>query len=228
MGSEMCIRDRGRIHEQPFHRLPMHRLDLIFGHDGYTLAQLQEKRGRNRELLLRVLADKPDDAYTLYQLGKDDDAYNNPAAANEHFRRARALTPPDAAWRHDLVMRSLVNLQSAGALEEAMQLAADEMPHWQHSPDYHFLLAELLFARFKGRPDQGRDLLPMIEQSLLKALELGDNDALSGTMKGRGSFLAADRLWALHQAQGHVDQARHYDALRHSLREPQQAEPLSH
>ncbi|MFT4102682.1 MAG: glycosyltransferase [Burkholderiaceae bacterium] len=218
------VRYRGRVHEQPHHSLPMMRIDLQLGHDGYLKSNLQEKQGRNRELLLRNLAEEPDNPYTLYQIGKDDDAYGDYPSALDYFFRARELTPSGASWRHDLVMRSMACMLCNDDIDKAMLLAADEMANWAHSPDYHFLTGEILFARFRSRPDQGRDLLPMIELSYRKALELGDSDTLSGTVKGRGSFLAADRLWAFHQAQGHIEQAQYFDALRQAMRENRQSE----
>jgi len=211
------VRYRGRVHEQPHHRLPVQKLDLLFGHDGYLREQLAEKRGRNRELLLQQLAEEPDNPYTIYQLGKDDDVYGDPAAALERYRKSRELTPQNAPWRHDLVMRSLACLLRTGEPDKAMLLAADEMPNWGHSPDYHYLVGDILFAQFQKRPDQGRDLLPMIEFSFNQALALGDSQELSGSTTGRGSFLAADKLWAFHKAQGHSEKAEHFAALRDEL-----------
>jgi glycosyltransferase involved in cell wall biosynthesis len=69
------VRYAGRIHEQPVHTLPVRRLDLVLGHDGYQGEALARKAGRNARLLAQALADQPGDAYLWYQSGKDHDVY---------------------------------------------------------------------------------------------------------------------------------------------------------
>lgn len=211
------VRYRGRIHEQPQHRLPTEQLDVIVGHDGYTPEVLKAKRGRNKALLLETLAAKPDDVYTLYQLGKDEDVYHGSAAALEYYWKAYERVHPQALYRHDLVMRMLVCLPLNGETDKALMLAADEMPKWPHSADFHYLAAEIMFSQFQKHPHQGRDLLPMIEHCLTTALRLGDTTNLSGALAGRGSYLAADKLWAFYQAQGQRDKAETYAALRDEM-----------
>ncbi len=217
------VRYRGRVHEQPHHRLSMPHLDCVLGHDGYTPEHLLSKRGRNRDLLLKALAEKPDDAYVLYQLGKDDDVYVGAAAAVEYYWRALELAHPRAPWRHDLIMRLLVCLPKIDQTDKALLLAADEMPNWPHSADFHFLAADMMFSHFMKNPGQGASLLPMIEHCLTMALKIGDTTDLSGALAGRGSYLAADKLWVFYQAQGMVEQATFYATLRDELHRSHQA-----
>lgn len=211
------VRYAGRVHEQPHHRLPVERMNVSLGHDGYVPEHMLAKRGRNRSLLLRALADKPDDAYVLYQLGKDNDIYNDAKEAVEYYWKALELVPEQAPYRHDLVMRLLACLPRIGQSDKALTLAADEMPKWQHSADFHYLAAEMMFEHFQKYPSQGRDLLPMIEQCLTTALKLGDTTDLSGSLAGRGSYLAADKLWALHTALKQFEKAEFYANLRDHL-----------
>ena len=49
------------------------------------------------------------------------------------------------------------------------------------------------------------------------ALKLGDTTDLSGSLAGRGSYLAADKLWALHAARGETEKATFYATLRDEL-----------
>ena len=228
------VRYRGRIHEQPHHKIPIRGTSVVIGHDGYLRDQLLAKRGRNRELLLRSLAETPGNPYVLYQLGKDDDVYGDPAGALEYYRQAHAASSGNAAWRHDLIMRTLACLTRTGEIDKAMLFAADEMAHWQHSADYHYLLGDILFEQFQRQPNQGADLLPMIEHSFNMALKIGDKPDLSGTMTGRGSFMAAEKLWVFHQAQRHTEEAAHFEVLAQDLRQAQasggagnQADPAS-
>jgi len=211
------VRYRGRVHEQPHHRLPTERLDVTLGHDGYTPQLLKAKRGRNRALLLQQLAENPEDAYVLYQLGKDDDVYTGAESAVAYYWKALELANPRASYRHDLIMRLLVCLPMIGQSDKALMLAADEMPKWQHSADFHYLAAEVMLKHFQENPHQGRDLLPMAEHCLTTALKLGDTTDLSGSLAGRGSYLAADKLWALYAARGETEKATFYATLRDEL-----------
>lgn len=54
-----AVRCAGRVHEQPVHGLPVRRLALVVGHDGHIDERLAAKRGRNRRLLERALAEAP-------------------------------------------------------------------------------------------------------------------------------------------------------------------------
>jgi glycosyltransferase involved in cell wall biosynthesis len=85
-----AVRYAGRVHEQPQHRLPVQRLALVVGHDGYVSERLADKRGRNRRLLEQSLAESPGDAYLHYQFGKDCAVYDEHAAAEAAFERACA------------------------------------------------------------------------------------------------------------------------------------------
>ena len=97
------------------------------------------------------------------------------------------------------------------------------MPNWPHSADFHYLAAEMMLNHFQKNPGQGRDLLPMIEHCLTTALKLGDTTDLSGALAGRGSYLAADKLWIFHHAQGNAEQASFYATLRDELHRAHQA-----
>jgi hypothetical protein len=48
-----------------------------------------------------------------------------------------------------------------------------------------------------SEPSRGVELLPMIESSWLRAIEIGERPELQDTVRGRGSFLAAHNLAVL-------------------------------
>lgn len=127
------VRYQGRIHVQ-----------LPVSHDGYRNASLDSKKGRNEALPLRALEEAPADPYLLYQLGRNDEAYQDYDGAVRHFRQALRLSRAGDAYRHDLVVRSIFSLKKAQHHEEAIVLAETEMPNWQHSPDFFFVLGDLL------------------------------------------------------------------------------------
>lgn len=202
----------GRIHEQPVSTLPRRRLPLVLGHDGYLGAQMRDKAGRNERLLRLALAERPGDAYLLYQLGKDLEVRGEFAAAAPHYEAAGSAGQTQAAWRHDLVVRWLFTLKKLGRFEAALQLAEAEMPHWDASPDFFFTLGDLLLDWALAEPARAGELLPMIESSWLKAIEIGERPELPDSVRGRGSFLAAHNLAAFHASLGREDEAARWRA----------------
>ena len=204
------VRYAGRIHEQPNSLLPRRRLDLVVAHDGYLDAHKAKKAGRNERLLTLALGDTPDDAYLHYQLGKDRELREHFPTALPHYERALAGAGADAAWRHDLVVRTIFTLKRLGRFEAGLALAETEMPRWQGSPDFFFTLGDLLLDFAVATPARAAELLPMIEASWLRALEIGEQPQLNDAVRGRGSFLAAHNLAVLYEGQGDSAKALHW------------------
>lgn len=202
----------GRVHEQPVHGLPVRRLPLVVGHDGYAAERLADKRGRNRRLLKRALAEAPDDAYLWYQLGKDCAVYDEHEAAEDAF--ARACEQPGAAaapWWMDLVSRRLFALKCLGRHADAMDFAQAQMQAGAESPDFFFTIGDLLLDLAASQPAQAGELLPMIEAAWRRCLELGERPDQAGAVAGRGSFLAAHNLAVVLEG---TDRAAEAAALR--------------
>ena len=204
------VRYSGRIHEQPVSTLPRRRLAVSVGHDGYRQAQRATKHGRNEALLTLALAEQPHDAYLRYQLGKDLEVRGQFGAAAPHYAQALVATAPAAAWRHDLVLRALFTLKKLGQFEVAVDLAQTEMAHWGASPDFFFTLGDLLLDWAASAPQRAGELLPMIEASWLRAIEIGEAPQLQDSVRGRGSYLAAHNLAVLYAGLGDAQQAAHW------------------
>lgn len=206
----------GRIHEQPVNpaNLPGKRLDIRVGHDGYMPEGLEAKKGRNETLLRKALAESPRDPYLLYQLGKELTIYQRHKEAVQYLVAAIEESERGDPFRHDLVMRTLFALKRAGLLEQAILLAESEFPYWQDSPDYFFCVADVFLDWAVQHPaDAQSQFLPIVESSWLKCLEIGDRPDLSGSVMGRGSYLAAQNLAVLYENTGRQDQAEHYRGL---------------
>ncbi len=212
------VRYEGRIHEQPQSPLPRRRLPLLVGHDGYLGAQMANKQGRNEQLLQKALAARPEDTYLRYQLGKDLEVRAQFDAAVPHYLQALAQVNARAPWRHDLVLRTLFTLKKLGRFEEAISLAEIEMPRWSESPDFYFALGDLLLDWANNAPARSAELLPMIESSWLRAIEVGERPELHDTVRGRGSFLAAHNLAVFHSSLGNAAQSSHWRAREAAFR----------
>ena len=206
------VRYAGRIHEQPVHGLPVRRLAVHAGHDGYRPQALAAKQGRNAALLERSLRDAPSDGYLHYQLGKDHAVYERHAAAADCFEQAALHARPGDAHAHDLLLRHLFALKKCARHEDAVQLAEAHRARWDGSPDYWVSVGDLLLDWACAEPRRADELLPMIEACWQRCLEIGERPDLEGAVIGRGSFLAAANLAVLYDGTGRADAARHYRA----------------
>jgi glycosyltransferase involved in cell wall biosynthesis len=105
------IRYEGRIHEQPITTLPRADLPVLVLHDGYDEAQLHRKKGRNENLLVTELAEKPNDVYLRYQLGRQYllDGKNDAAAEClvASYNASTAGTP----FRHGIIIYTILALR---------------------------------------------------------------------------------------------------------------------
>ena len=202
------VRYAGRVHEQPVHGLALRRLPVHVGHDGYRPQALAAKEGRNAALLERALRDTPGDGYLLYQLGKDHSVYARFDAAAACFERAAPALAATDSCAHDLLLRWLFALKKCARHEQAVSLAESAMAQWQGSPDYWFVLGDLLLDWSCVQPSRADELLPMIEAAWQRCLEIGERPDLEGAVHGRGSFLAAANLAVLYDGTGRADAAR--------------------
>lgn len=207
------VRYTGMVDEQPLAPIPPLRIPLRIHNDGMRRSERAAKREQRSRLLQATLAAAPQDARLSYQVGKVEEARGDFPAAAGHYKAALASTGTGDAWRHDLVVRAMFNLKMAGLVEEAVHLADLEMDNWPGSPDYYFALGDVLLELANSTPEAAGELLPLIDASWRKCLELGDQPDLEGSVSGRGSFLAAHNLAVLYDSQGDLEQARHFRSL---------------
>jgi hypothetical protein len=118
------------------------------------------------------------------------------------------LVDPQAVWRHDLVLRRLFTLKKLCRFEQALVLAEAELPLWPHSPDFFFTLGDLLLDWAAAEPARAGELLPMIDTSWRRAVDIGEAPQLADTVRGRGSYLASHNLSVLHAGLGDEAQAQ--------------------
>jgi glycosyltransferase involved in cell wall biosynthesis len=189
------VRYEGRVHEQVVSPLPRHRIDLHLGHDGYLEAHRTHKLDRNQPLLLLELQAHPGDPYILYQLGKEAEGREDHRVACDFYGQSAAATPGDANWAHELLVRRLHCLGRAGRLDEALSLAGDHMAAWEGSPDFFFVLGNLLLDRAMADPANAlAEWLPLVCSAWESCLAIGERPELEGSVAGRGSHLARYNL----------------------------------
>ena len=71
----------------------------------------------------------------------------------------------------------------------------EEKNYW-NSPDFYFVCGDFLIDAALYLPEYSSKLIPMIEINFLKAREIGENSNFDARVIGRGSFLAANNLYA--------------------------------
>lgn len=209
----------GRIHEQPASPLRRVRLPLLVAHDGYLPDNLARKGERNEALLMRALEAEPGDAYLWFQLAKEHQARGRVPQAAHCFAQALRLAPPDAAWRHALVVRALIALKADGRLDEALVLADAEVSNFLDSPDFYFVIGDLYLEAASREPGRAVDqFLPVVELAWKRCLEIGERPDLDGAVTGRGGHMAAHNLAVFYETLGQAEEAARYQALAQSLK----------
>jgi len=200
------VRYAGRVHEQPQHALAVRRLALTIGHDGYAAARMAAKRGRNRALLQAELAQRPDEAYLWFQLGKDHAVYEEHAEAAAAFARAQALRGA-VPWHLELAARRLFSLKKLARHAEGLALAERLLPECSASPDFHFALGDLMLDWAAHEPERGAERVALAQQAWQQALAIGERPDQPGAVPGRGSWLAAHNLAVVLEVLGDAAQA---------------------
>jgi glycosyltransferase involved in cell wall biosynthesis len=200
----------GRVHEQPVHKLPVRRLPVHVFHTGYLPQAINAKQGRNAHLLESALIESPGDGYLLYQLGKEYFVYCRYEEAVRIFALADKALGPNHRLGHDLILRWLFALKKLAQFEFAVKLAETRMSFWVDSPDYWFVVGDLLLDFACSSPGKADDLMPMIEACWLRCLEIGEQPDLEGAVQGRGSYLAAQNLAVIYDGTGRGGEATRF------------------
>jgi tetratricopeptide (TPR) repeat protein len=212
------VRYEGRIHEQPASDLRQIRLPLHIGHDGYLADNLARKGSRNETLLLAEIEAHPQDAYLWMQLAKEYQVRERPPQAAVCYAEALRLCPPEAPFRHALVVRAITAFKTDERLEEALALADAEAANWETSPDFFFAVGDLYLEWASRNPDQAlAQHLPVAEFAWKRCLEIGEREDLDSSVAGRGGHMAAHNLAVLYGGLRQHDLAAEYEALAKRL-----------
>lgn len=193
-------RYRGRIHEQPITERAGLRIDITAQHDGYSQRDLKAKRQRNAALINAALKETPDSAYLHFQAGVEAEIEQRWDSACTHFDEAlRLMKGGEPPYAHALTCRHMHALARAGRINDALELGLRAREKWPDSSDVHFAFGNLCLDASILDPASALEVwLPAAEAAWSVCLEIGETDRYQGHISGRGSYLAAGNLAALH------------------------------
>ncbi len=213
------VRYEGRIHEQPVTSLPTRDTGLLIDHSGYETHALAKKKGRNEKLLLAALEQHPDDVYLLQQLGKEYQVAEEFGKSAAAFKRALEKSAGHEPFRHGMVVRAVYSFKMAELFDDAIALVDAEIENWPQSPDFFFIVGDLYLELAIRNPTEAFEkLLPVVEFCWKKCLEIGERDYLDGTVRGRGSHMAAHNLATFYRTLGDEANAAKYDVMAAEMR----------
>lgn len=208
----------GRIHEQA---TGYSSLTTVPGvrllHDGYRTPQLDRKRGRNERILQQLLAGTPDDPYLLFQLGRERQIAGAFGDAADAYLRALPHVDDHTPWRDDVRARLIVSLHRAGRVDDALATTTDLLGRTP-SAEVLFAAGNLFLDLAVASPARRTTFVPMARSAWRACLAIGEPRDGRDTTPGCGSYLAADNLAALCEAQGDETGRRHWRDLAATLR----------
>lgn len=197
----------GRIHEQVVSELPIALLPLVFEHDGY----LQDGKGeRNLEILLQELQETPEDSYVLYQTARTLWLMKDFERADGYFEEFYRLVPAaGTGYRTSGVISYIYNLLESKKYEKGFEIIENEKERLAPYADYHFACGTFYTQAIFSDVKKYVGYLPLIEQSYLHCLEIGEVPEHEGVL-GNGSFKAAYNLGVWFEVNGNAKKALGY------------------
>jgi glycosyltransferase involved in cell wall biosynthesis len=191
------IRYVGSIHEQPYGTNRIFKFALPISHDGYLYSQERGRSKRNLALLVKALELDPDNAYYLYQIGKEHEAQDAHELALGFYAKALQGCSAQYPFHHSLVCRAIYCAKAVRNFDFARDLIDAQEFNYRDSADFYFCMGDfyLDYAIHAPASEQERfAFLPLIRASFVRCLQIGENPHLEGAVRGRGSFLAQKNL----------------------------------
>lgn len=159
-------------------------LNTTIGHDGYLMNEEErlKKSQRNISLLKKQLEEKPDDSYTLYQLGKGYEMIHDAPNACNYFEQAiRPDLDPELAYVQALFIGYGESLLETGQFEKALSLES-LYDKFATTADFVYLMGIIYLKN-----EQYESALEQFEKALTfsSARKVGANSFLSYYQIGR-------------------------------------------
>ncbi|MFB0846161.1 tetratricopeptide repeat-containing glycosyltransferase family 2 protein [Paenibacillus oleatilyticus] len=199
---------KGIVHEQLYeNEQPANFKDtgLVIKHYGYTKKEYSEKDKFNRYLKLyqKALAERHDEGYMLYQIGKLYNSVNQFKEAEHYLRRSLEYKEENKLYYPPMLVLLGYTLKELGRSKEAVDLLTRYGDVYKDFPDLFFLLGLLAM-------DTGE--IHIIEPSFKEALRIGETNKYTSVL-GTGSFKAAYNLGVYYEILGFKDKAKEYYKL---------------
>ncbi|RJE85702.1 glycosyltransferase [Paenibacillus sp. 1011MAR3C5] len=200
------VRYEGRIHEQAVSDLPRVKLGVEVGHDGYYETSRSD---RNIPLLQMEIDAQPDNPYYHYQIAKEFNGIESYEQAYLHLKKAYTALTKKEMYYPNTVVDYLYAMISAKQFGNGLEVIQNEAKRLHDYPDFHFVCGQYYLELILSDTAKFVHLLPQIEQSYLKCLELGETDRYDSVI-GTGSFSALHNLGVYYEVTGNVQQAAAY------------------
>lgn len=198
------VRYTGRIHEQENSNFPIRAVPLLFDHDGYMQGG---KSQRNLEILLEEVVEKPKDPYVLFQTAKTLHGVGRSEEACEYYDKFYKYAPlTGTGYRTTGIIGWLECLITVKDYDKALWLVEQEKERMADNADFHFARGELYMKAILADTAKYVGYLPLLEQSYLRCLEIGEVPMNQG-VSGCGSFRAAHNLGAWYEVSGNMEKA---------------------
>lgn len=204
------MRYQGSIHEQVIAKVVHKQSPLYALHDGYMI---KGKGERNYAYLEEALKKQPNYPYYNYQMAITLRNLKREEESLPYFRTFFRYSGKkeirQAPYWSDGIMRYLYTLYDMGT-EQSMEEAHDIMSKVQYdftrNPDFYFFSGLFYMKRVLQDTKKYIGLLPYIEKSYLKCLELGEVNRPEGVI-GTGSFKAQYNLGTWYEVSGDKEKA---------------------
>lgn len=197
---------KGRIHEQLDSDLPKVNISVNVAHDGYYKT---DKTDRNLPILLMEYNEYPQDAYILYQIGKQYFLKKDYTNANNYFSLSYKNINEHDNFKPKMVVDYLYSLIRSGDLEIGLTIIKKERYKLDVSTDFHFVCGIFFMELVFSNVDKYIKYFPLIESEYLRCLEI-DELVKQESVKGTGSYLALYNLGTFYETVGKKNKAIEY------------------
>ena len=195
---------KGKIHEQVDTDLPRTNVPIVVRHTGYLH---RNKSNRNIPLLQDELLMNADDPYLHYQLAKEYSGIGLYEDSKFSFERAIDLISGNERFAPNIIVDYLYLTIKMQDYERGLEIVNSAYACVQGFSDYFFACGVFYRDLVLSEPTEYVSLLPAIESSYLKCIELGDSLRYDG-VTGTGTFAAWYNLGNYYEVLGNTDKAR--------------------
>ncbi|WEK53896.1 MAG: glycosyltransferase family 2 protein [Candidatus Cohnella colombiensis] len=196
-------RFKGRIHEQVVTDLPRVNVPIVIQHDGYLHLN---KSDRNIPILQLEVRANPNDPYYYYQLAKEYKGIGQLSESMALFEQAISRLSHKERYAPNVFVEYMYVLQKMQQYEFLIDMISSP-PNCVHGfADFHFACGVICLDVMISNPQKYMSLLPLIEQSYRRCLEIGETEVYD-TVRGTGSYAALYNLGNYYEVLGQEAEA---------------------